>query len=57
MVLLFALLFVFSNQISVALQFWPFVGSLHAPLFLVVLVVFVCAFFMGIIYGRVIGKK
>lgn len=47
------LLFALSNQSTIALSLWPFVGSLNAPLFLVVLVVFVCAFFMGVVYSRI----
>ncbi len=56
LVVLFALLFALSNQAPVALEFWPFVGVLVVPLFWVVLSVFVAAFFMGVIYSKLMHK-
>lgn len=50
------LLFAFSNMDMIKLQLWPLVGSLYAPLFLVVLIVFVGAFFLGVLYSRVTQK-
>lgn len=57
LVALCVLLFAFSNTDLVGLRLWPLMGILHAPLFLVVLIVFVLAFFLGVFYGGVAKNK